>query len=144
LQLTQKQNKMGLGSFFKNMFGSKKVDEVVDKIEDFADEAIAKAKESAAPLIDKVENFADQAEAKVKEYAPQASETINNIVETVKEKAEVFVDKAEHFAHDAVETVKEKVNSFTNDAPQATTAHEAAVEPVITPSPEKAADELAD
>ena len=53
---------MGLGSFFKNLFGYKaKVEEVTNKVEEFADDAIAKAKESAAPLIDKVEELAEQA-----------------------------------------------------------------------------------
>ena len=44
---------MGLGGFFKNLFGSakEKVSEVADKAEDFAEEAIEKVKETAAPLV---------------------------------------------------------------------------------------------
>ena len=42
---------MGLGGFFKNLFGSakEKESEVADKAEDFAEEAIEKEKETAAP-----------------------------------------------------------------------------------------------
>ncbi|MEO8234704.1 MAG: hypothetical protein ABI549_04755 [Flavobacterium sp.] len=117
---------MGVGSFFKKIFGSKKIDEIIDQAGDFADDAIAKAKESAAPLMDKVEDFAEQAGDKIKEYVPQAAATIDNVVETVKEKAGDLMDKAEEMAHGAVGTVEEKVSNFATD------------------TTEKAADEMAD
>ena len=59
---------MGIGNFFKNLFSSEKVDEIVVKAETFADDAYAKAKEGAAPLLDQVESFADQAGEKIKEF----------------------------------------------------------------------------
>jgi vacuolar-type H+-ATPase subunit H len=110
---------MGVGSFFKNLFGSKKVEEVVDQIEEFADNAIDKARESAAPLMEKVEDFAEQAGAKVKEYIPQAEEAIGNVVETIKEKAGVLMDKAEDFAHSTVDSVKGKAEDVVNETPEA-------------------------
>ena len=44
--LLLKKNIMGLGGFFKNLFGSAKenVDQLADKAEGFAEEAIEKAK----------------------------------------------------------------------------------------------------
>ena len=117
---------MGVANFFKNIFGSKKVDEIIDQAGNFADDAIAKVKDSAAPLMDKVEDFADQAGDKIKEYVPQAASTVDNVVETVKEKAGDLMDKAEEMAHVAVGTAEEKVNNFAID------------------TTEKAADEMAD
>jgi len=48
---------MGIGGFFKNLFGSskEKVSEFADKAETFAEETIEKAKEAAAPMIEKVD-----------------------------------------------------------------------------------------
>lgn len=109
---------MGLGSFFKNMFGSKKVEEVVNQVEEFADNAIEKARETAAPLMDKVEDFAEQAGEKIKEYVPQAAATIDNVVDTVREKAEVLMDKVEEMAHGAVDKASEKATDLTNETPE--------------------------
>ena len=69
---------MGIGGFFKNLFGSskEKVSEFADKAENFAEETIENAKEAAAPLVDKVEDFAETAKEKVSEYVPQATEAI--------------------------------------------------------------------
>jgi uncharacterized protein YjbJ (UPF0337 family) len=73
---------MGLGSFFKNLFGSakEKAGEIADKTENFVEESYEKAKETAAPIIDKVENFAeetmDKAKEKIEEYVPAAKEKL--------------------------------------------------------------------
>ena len=90
---------MGIGGFFKNLFGSskEKVSEMADKAEEFAGETFEKAKEAAAAIVDKVEDFAESAKEKVEEYIPQAKETVENAFETVKEKANEFTDKAEDF-----------------------------------------------
>ena len=108
---------MGLGSFFKNLFGSKKADQVIDQVEEFADKAIDKAKEVAAPLIDKAEVFIDQAEAKVKEYAPQASEAIVNVVNTIKAKAEDLMGKNQDVAPVVDYVQEEKVVNFAKETP---------------------------
>ena len=109
---------MGLGGFFKNLFGSAKenMGSLADKAEDLAENAIEKAKEAAAPLMDKAEEYVDAAKEKVAEYVPAASEAIENAVDTVKEKAGEYAHKAEEMAGNAIETVKDKVSSFTEDA----------------------------
>ncbi|WP_420287310.1 hypothetical protein VT569_05425 [Flavobacterium psychrophilum] len=111
---------MGVASFFKGIFGSKKVDEIIDQAGNFADDAIAKAKQSAAPLIDKVEDFAEQAGDKIKEYVPQATATIDNAVETVKEKASDLIEKVEDMAHGAVGTAQEKATNLAADTTEKT------------------------
>lgn len=98
---------MGIGSFFKNLFSSAKVEQTVEQAENFADEAITKAKESAAPIVEKVEDLAEQATEKVKEFIPKAAESIDNLVEAVKEKAEIAVDKIEEIAHNVVDSAKD-------------------------------------
>ena len=128
---------MGLGSFFKNLFGSKKVDQVVDQVEEFAENAIDKAKEVAAPLIDKAEVFIDQAEAKVKEYTPQASEAIGNVVNTIKEKAEDLMGKNQDVAPVVDYVPEEKVVNFAEETPEKIVSF-------ADVTPEKAADEVAD
>ena len=86
---------------------------IVEQVENFADDAITKAKETAAPIVEKVEEFAEQAGEKVKEFIPQAAESIDNLVEAVKEKAEIAVDKIEEIAHNVVDTAKDQVTDET-------------------------------
>ena len=56
---------MGLGSFFKNLFGSGKqsAENLADKAGDIADDTYAKAKEAAAPYIEKAEDYIDAFES---------------------------------------------------------------------------------
>ena len=58
---------MGLGGFFKNLFGSAKgsIDSIADKASDMAGDAIEMAKDAAAPLMDKVEEYTDMAKEKL-------------------------------------------------------------------------------
>jgi ElaB/YqjD/DUF883 family membrane-anchored ribosome-binding protein len=115
---------MGLGSFFKNLFGSAKTsaEEMADKAEHIVDETIAKAKENAAPLIEKADLYAEVAKEKAGEFSEKAEEVLTEVIETVKEKSAPIIAKAEEFAEEAkeklsetIETAKEKINSFSND-----------------------------
>lgn len=115
---------MGLGSFFKNLFGSAKTsaEDIADKAEHIVGETIAKAKESAAPLIEKAEAYTEVAKEKAGQISEKAEETISEVIETVKEKSAPIIAKAEEFAEEAkeklsetIETAKEKINSFSND-----------------------------
>ncbi len=115
---------MGVGSFFKNLFGSAKTStaDMADKAEHLVEDTVAKAKEAAAPIIDKVEEYAEAAKEKAGEFSEKAEEVINEAIETVKEKSAPVIAKVEEFAEEAkekisdtIETAKEKVNSLTND-----------------------------
>jgi len=57
---------MGIGGFFKNLFGSAKenIDSIADKAEDLAGDAIEKAKEAATPLVEKAEEYVEVAKEK--------------------------------------------------------------------------------
>jgi len=61
---------MGLGDFLKQLFGSSvksALGGMVENAESFADSAIDKAKDAAAPLIDKVKDFVESAKEKFSE-----------------------------------------------------------------------------
>ncbi len=103
-----KTTTMGLGDFFKNLFGGAK-GKATDTADNFIDDAIDKAKEMAEPMMDKVEDFVETAKEKITEYVPQAADTIDNFVDSAKEKMANFSDSAQ-------ETAKEKVSSFADDA----------------------------
>lgn len=115
---------MGLGSFFKNLFGSAKesAEEIGNKASDIINETVDIAKEAAAPILEKAEEYAEIAKEKASEYSEKASEAIGEAVETVKEKSAPILAKAEEFAEEAkekisetVETAKEKVNNLMHD-----------------------------
>jgi len=58
---------MGLGSFFKNLFGSakEKASDIADKTENFVEESYEKAKELATPVIN---SFNEKAKEIAKKY----------------------------------------------------------------------------
>ena len=115
---------MGLGSFFKNLFGSAKTsaEDMTDKAEHIVEEPVAKAQETVAPLIEKADQYAEVAKEKAGEFSEKAEEVLTEVIETVKEKSAPIIAKAEEFVEDAkeklsetIETAKEKVNAFSND-----------------------------
>jgi hypothetical protein len=115
---------MGLGSFFKNLFGSAKTTTatMADKAEHVVEDTMAKAKEAAAPILEKVEEYAEVAKEKASEFSEKAEEVISDTIETVKEKSAPIIAKAEELAEEAKEKIsdtfeaaKEKVNSLTDD-----------------------------
>jgi ElaB/YqjD/DUF883 family membrane-anchored ribosome-binding protein len=108
---------MGLGNYFKNLFGSAKesTEKMVDKAEIFAQEASEKIREVATPLVDKLEDFAEDVKDKAEEYMPQAKEKIEEVYETAREKVSEYAQKAEHFTEDTITKVKDKVTSFTDE-----------------------------
>ena len=90
---------MGLGNFIKGLFG--------------------KDNKQVQEMVDKVDEYADVAKAKVEEYIPNAGATIDNAIETVKEKAGELIDKAGEMAGGAVDTAKDKVADITDQTPKA-------------------------
>lgn len=115
---------MGLGSFFKNLFGSAKTsaEEMADKAEHLVDETIARTKENAVPLIEKAEEYAEVAKEKAGQFSEKAEEKLSEVIEVVKEKSAPIIAKAEEFSEEAkeklsetLETAKEKISSFSND-----------------------------
>ena len=118
---------MGLGSFFKNLFGTARTsaEEMADKAEHIVDQTLAQAKENAAPLIEKAGEYSEVAKEKVEQFSEKAEETIGEVIQTVKEKSAPIIAKAEEFTEEAkeklsetIETAREKINSFTNDGSQ--------------------------
>jgi ElaB/YqjD/DUF883 family membrane-anchored ribosome-binding protein len=115
---------MGLGSFFKNLFGSAKTtaEDTANKAEHIVEDAVAKAKETAAPFIEKVDQYAEVAKEKAGEFSEKAEEMLSDVIETVKEKSAPIIAKTEELAEDAkvkvsdtIDAAKEKINSFAND-----------------------------
>jgi len=102
---------MGLGQFFKDLFGSAKetASKTADKTEVVFDEAKVKASEYAA----KAEVYVEEKVKDIKEAYPEMAEKVERYTEKAKDVVSEYAEKIGDKVENVVEDVRERVHEFT-------------------------------